>query len=81
MFKTKKKKYLLYKLVKASWKFTILNSFMVQFFVITCVCTHISLKNKPYSHILEAQSKKNNKVHRQVGNYKNDFLGILDNCM
>ena len=41
-----KTKNLLYKLVKESWKFTIFGSFMVQFFLITCVCTCISLKIK-----------------------------------
>ena len=41
-----------YKLVKASWKLTIFGSFMVQFLLITCLCTHISLKNKLHAHTL-----------------------------
>ena len=45
-------KYLSYKSVKASWKWTIFGSFMVQFLLITCFCSHISLKNKLHAHTL-----------------------------
>ena len=46
---TKKKSY---KSVKASWKWTIFGSFMVQFLWITCFCSHISLKNLLHAHTL-----------------------------
>ena len=45
-------KKILYKSVKASWKWTIFSSFMVQFLLITCLCSHISLKNKLHAHTL-----------------------------
>ena len=38
------------KLVKASWKWTIFGSFMVQFVWIPCFWSHISLKNKLQAH-------------------------------
>ena len=45
-------KNLLSKSMKASWKWTIFGSFMVQFLLITCFCSHISLKNKLHAHTL-----------------------------
>ena len=41
-----------YKSVKAFWKWTIFCSFMVQFLLITCFCSHISLKDKLHAHTL-----------------------------
>ena len=45
-------KNILYKSMKACWKWTIFGSFMVQFLLIPCFCSHISLKNKLYAHTL-----------------------------
>ena len=48
-----KTKILLYKLVKTSLRNSIFGSVVMQFFLITCVFTHISLKNKPNVNILQ----------------------------
>ena len=51
-------KILSYKSVKASWKWTIFCSFMVQFLLITCFCSHISIKNKLQAHTLNTKRSR-----------------------